>query len=331
MYSFYAHAPELPCRRDPAAEGRVSAVLEAYYESPVVLFSSCAGALAFYLRHRGFTVRTHRLQLPDFPAACVIGAVGETAFPVDRRSAADAVLFYPQYGHPQAPLPPPGRFDLVLGDYAHCFFSPGPAPFVRALSFPKFFPVGFGGALVLTDPAEEKEVRERLAREPETPPELEAQMQRAHFDYYRRPEPDPELKRRLKIAWAIKQQFVRPLQTTLAGLPQEPAELRKVQERRRRIYETLREALVCPTARSYLAATRDPPFLVPGRFDPDRRALEDLSSRLRAAGFPAPVIYHVDVKRNQFDPDYRTALMLPCHQDLREEQLRSAGEILRSA
>lgn len=293
------------------------ALLQQWFGRPVVLTSSGRAALLLALRDAGLGRYRSRLAMPPLTAACVFDAVIRTAFPVDPAhdpDPVDATLLIHQYGHRQVSVPD----GLVIEDICHAFFG-GPETGARRwrgdvaiFSLPKFFgTAGMAGGLVVADEQQADRLRDARDAAPRTDAEQLAH-DRAGW--------------RQTTGATLEAIYLRALlhpacdPAALAGLPASQAELAATGERRAAIARRLVDALPAASLPDEWRAIclADLPFAIPVFGDPAR--LDDLAGRIEAIGIESGP-FRIDKRRNMRAPDFQSAILLPCHQQIDDDCL----------
>ena len=334
MYSFYPRPKKFSQKRLPNSEKKITRILEEYFGQPVVLFSSGRTALGFYLNYRNFNLYKNTIAIPDFFPDCVLAAIVSHAFPVrGNKPFADALLYYNQYGYQQLNNKITDfakDYKIIIEDSAHSFFDTRQKKYPRILSFAKFFPVNFGGALILTSQKEKKNILQWRDQQPILSIKKEREVQRFFYDcfaHYNDINPNIALQANISVASSIVQYYIHPLKTTLSNLPQNIQDLKKVAQTRMDYFEYLRDRIFQAQAKKYLSQVDTPPFIIPCYFSENRMILNKLIKQMHSIGINAKV-YHIDIKRDQMKPLYTPAVILPCHQEIPWNKIKKMGKIL---
>lgn len=292
-------------------------MLADWFEAPVVLTSSGRAAVRLALADLGLSRYRDRLAVSAMTAACVFDAVIRHAFPVDPADAprdVSATLLIQQYGFVQSWRPD----GPVIEDICHGFYATPDsgarnwAGDTAVFSLPKFFSVaGMAGGIVARTAGIADRLREWAQAAIAEP--AEAATDRAVFQ-----DLDP-------TAAELEAMYLRRLLTagpdaaSLAGLP-DLAGLRAAGAVRRgyaeRIMATARARSIPDDWRRDLA--QQLPFALP--VFGDRNALRPIDDRLADAGISCG-IYQIDRSRDNRRPEWTSALLVPCHQFVREDQM----------
>lgn len=315
------HAPRPGDEPAPPPESieAVEAVLAEWFARPVVLLSSARAGLRLLLELHGMNRHRDHLYLPPFLARCVLNAVTYNAFPVHDGASAGATLLYHQYGFPQRHIPE----GLVIEDAAHAFFASGksgartwrgPAIF----SLPKFFPVaGLCGGVVAVDERQADALR-AAAREALPAPAGVREWMRAVYAAWRDGEPPggTEGAQWLEPVYELLYQFPTADIDDLAGVPATVEGLAAAGRRRAEHVARLRDRFGPQVGNDGFWPPGDvAPYAVPYFGTGDPAKLHEIDTALGANGIEAGV-YHVDVRRDMVEADYRQCVLVPCHQQL---------------
>lgn len=307
-------APDVP---------EAEALLKAFFGVECVLTSS--GRAALNLIFADFRLSRYRdiISCPRLISRCVIDVIARHGFPKDsaQKAPAEALLRYHQYGLPQEPTQARGTGPIVE-DSCHAFFWTGNMSGAAWLgdaaiiSLPKFFSLSsmVGAALVKSV---EMAARLRVLRDacaPFSDGEQQAQSQAFLSGY----DGDPAGALDLERLYLERTLRMRPHRRDVLGLPQDLAEIGAIREKRRALGRRLGEAAPSnPWGEEALIGWL--PFAWPV-FIADQAKRDVLVRRARALGFDAG-IYSVDAARNQFAPEYREVVLLPCHHRIPSEAL----------
>ena len=321
------HAPPLESAGASPGVAAFEALLARWFEAEVVLTSSGRAALLLWLTHVGLNRYRHRIALPRMMAACVFDAVIRRGFPVDvvEKTEADATIFYHQYGFTQTGRPRGAR---IVEDLCHGFFatpSSGAREFAgeaAIFSLPKFFGVRMMAGGVLTrDRALARDLRARRDSFPIPSVATRARQARAWHAEGKTGGPA------LEIVYLERLGNPRVADADLAGAPTTLRSMASIGAARRRVADALLASIPPaswpPGWREMLATTL--PFAFPVFGPPARLAGADAAlARLSVqAG-----LYQLDVARDQYAPDWRTALLLPCHHRISRGFLTRIREIV---
>jgi len=332
MFSFYPRISRQKFKIGSKSGRPVANVLEEYFQRPVVLFSSGRGAISTYLEFLGYSSYQHTIAVPaKFCPSCVINAVSEYAFPLRVPSPADILLYYEQYGFTQRrpAVNIKKKYKLIIQDSAHSFFDQKRSDFPRILSFQKFFPVGFGGAIILNSEKEKEKLAAFLAGKARLDFKSEQMIQKMNFAYYSAAAPGPKLTADMAIAYAMVQCYPRPLASTLSLMPQKLSELVKIEKIRTEYFNYLRDSVVDMRAKKFIQGTENPPFIFPGLLTDDYRRRNRLIKKMNQIGLGAKT-YHLDENRDELNSHYVPAVVIPCHQLIPWPIIKAAGMILKN-
>lgn len=284
-------------------------MLASWFGRPVVLTSSGRAALLLALRHWEMNRYHSRIAISPRTAQCVFDAVTRAAFPVDPATDASetqATVLIHQYGFIQSTLPQ----GLVIEDICHSFFAApesggrdwrGP---VAIFSLPKFLGMaGMCGGLVAENDALAAELRQQRDRAPTLSDTI---LERDRQDWLS------------GSAVAIDEIYLRALlypachPAALGGLPATHEQLSAIGKQRAATIGRLVDSLPASWLDDEWRAmcTGSLPYALPVFADgEDAKRLSDAVTEL---GFDTG-IFKVDRNRNMFDPDWKQAVLLPCH------------------
>lgn len=333
-HHFHPHLGAHSRRQPDLAEAE--ALLSAHFGAHCVLTSSGRAAIHLALGGFGLSRYVHEIAAPRFISRCVMDVVVRHGFPslAERPGPWQAALRYHQYGIPQSERSRPSLESVrVVDDLCHAFFWPdarggvGWAGEAAVFSMPKFFPASAmsGGVLVRDGDAADRLRAARDATAPFDDSEQAAQSA-AFLEGY---DGDPQAAMQIERLYLERMIRCRPHRRDLIGFPCDLAEIAAISERRRQIAQRLLAA--APVAacnaewRDDIAGWR--PFALPV-FVEDAHARRSLVERARALGFDAGV-FSCDVARNQFAPDYRPVVFLPCHHLIADADVDALADLLR--
>lgn len=317
-----SHCPRLEERTDEALPDPSACenLLAEWFGRPVILLASGRTGLHLFLRALGFNRYRHRVQVPRYLSRCVLNTLTASAFPVEAPEPADAVLFYHQYGASQRCQP---RCDVAVEDIAHGFFASSDSG-VRAwcgnaaiFSLPKFFGMsGLAGGLILDRGEMEEGIRETVWNSPPDRSGVRAWMRGIISG-------DPAESGQspgslfVESAYELLLKLFRPDPRDLIGFPGSLDEICRIgKERAERVSMFNQYFGRDKSLGDFLASEDEPlPFALPYFGSGDSKALNRANCALEEQGVEAG-IYHVDVRRNMYDPEYRSCLLIPCHQDI---------------
>jgi hypothetical protein len=331
MSELFQHSP--PMRR--SGEDKSFGVAEAenllsdWFEAPVVVTSSGRSGLALAMEQAGCSQYRTKLTVPDFLSHCVINALTLNSFPI-HKTEGDATLVYHQYGFKQVAE---SQSRLVFEDIAHAFFASTKsgarnwmAP-TAAFSLPKFFGLaGLLGGLVVQDRRLAQEISTLRDSKPHCEADLLEWRRETVIACHENPLSDKH-QAMLHGAYALYLAFPHPDPSSMSLMPRSIKEIRQIGEARAERVKFLSESLGRCDAGMLDHAVGGLPFAFPFFDDPDQ--LKPLSSALMEMGLQAN-IYNIDIKRNLYHPDYRLAIMVPCHHLVPFSLLDEACKVLRN-
>lgn len=330
-----SHYPRLekPEAVQPISPSAVEKILTEWFGSPTVLLASGRTGLHLHLRAKGFDRYRHKLAIPPYLSRCVINALTPSVFPVELPNEGDGMLLYHQYGFLQRCCP---KNKGVIEDIAHAFFaSPSSgardwAGEVAVFSLPKFFAIaGMAGGLVIRNAEIAGKIREMIDRAPPEPSGIREWMRQVIASAYRHNPADPRLLL-VAAAYELLLSFYLPDARDLAGFPGSIAEICRMGEQRHKRVVFYRsffgEEAVPPDFWNNDEELL--PFALPYFGSGDERRLQRANRALEEQGVVAGV-YHVDVNRNMYEPDYKPCLLLPCHQDIAMEDFEGICRTVR--
>lgn len=299
-------------------------LLSEWFGHPVILLSSGRVGLDLYLRAKGFNRYRHRLQVPPFLSRCVINSLTASVFPVDMSSVGDGVLFYHQYGFTQRAAP---RHSVVLEDAAHSFFATADSGGHRwigeaaTFSLPKFFPVaGMAGGIIVRNPEIEQKIRELVRASLAAPPRV-CEWMREIISCVYDPDPDALKASFVDSAYELLLKFPHPYAPDLTGFPASLEEIATVGLLRRERVRMFRDYFGDRAFPDGFVGANEIllSFALPYFGRGDAAVLERINSALLERGIHAG-IYHVDVRRDAYIPDYAKCVLLTCHQHISEAE-----------
>ena len=298
--------PPVGAARQARTLAEAEAALEEWFGVSVVLTSSGRGALHLAMTALGLKRYEHRIAVSPMTAGCVFDAVTRHGFPIDPAagSAGDAALVIHQYGFVQNWRPG----GVVIDDICHAFQSSGGdgardwQSEMAVFSLPKFLSLsGMVGGVATPSVQRAAQLHELLHHFPQAAPIPDERAILAH-------EQGAEARERVYLARLLDP---RPIAATCGGIP-DAAGLRAIGARRADMVDRL---LTTPAARDMPGGWRAmiaaaPPFAFPLFVKADRRAR--IRGALTAAGVLAGA-YRLDIARNSTAPEWRDALLIPCH------------------
>jgi hypothetical protein len=316
------HSPPPAGGAAPSDVARLESLLSDWFERNVVLLSSGRTGLRLLLAAKGLSRYRDAVRVPAYLSRCVINAVTHNAMPA-LSGEASATLLYHQYGFEQRHVPHSG---VVIEDLAHAFFAAPDSGARRwrsdaaIFSLPKFFgTAGLGGGVIVERADLAAEIRERAAAATRPAEDVRGWMRSVVAGVRDCPpgEPCPQ-EDWLDAVYELLYAFAGPDAADLAGMPETRSGLAAVgAERAARVAE-LRLAL--PRAGWEAMGDTPVPYALP--LFGDREALNRIDAALAAEGIHAGV-YHLDVRRDMSGPDYRAAVLLPCHQGMSSDHVES--------
>lgn len=315
-YPFSANPNHTP----PVDTSTYERILSEWFGCDVILLSSGKTGLYLYLNAKGFHRYRHRLQMPHYLARALINSVTQHVFPVHLPEDGDALLFYHQYGFTQRGRP---KHDVVIEDIAHSFFaSPhtGSRTWqgeVAVFSVTKFIPIaGMAGGLLVHNPAIAQSIRETIANAPSATPEIRSWMRNILANAYR-PTSNPNDLAFTNSAYELLYRYFTADSLDLVGFPQSTDELSSIGLKRSERVNMYRAIVGRKSGQPQFWGDEEEllPFALPyfgtGNLDELRKVDRALSEMGIAAG-----IYHMDVNRDMYSPEYRPCVLIPCHQGI---------------
>ena len=296
-------------------------------------FSSARASTVFALRALGFT-RMDEVLIPPYMSDCVVSAISKTAFAsMTRSKRTRAVYVFHQFGYPQ-------RIDqiekiarendwYIINCCVHATFSyhsdirlPDWGDFT-VLSLPKYYPCNLGGGLVSGN----ETIQRYLDSEYE---ELYARHEK-HAD-----------KAFDSLVWARKnlqgtdEQFeINSVYGYLPGvvtfpsgaytaLPSDIDSIRQDIGRRKKLLRLIHGRFpdLVPETNDCDVVPSAVPIQLP--LDLSQRISSVISDSLEVE---VPVM-HFDFNLNMLDPDYRTSLIIGCHQDWHEDLVGAICDLI---
>jgi hypothetical protein len=331
------HYPRLVDHADmqePSDPALCEKVLSEWFGHPVILLSSGRAGINIALKAMGFHRYRSKFQVPPFLSTCVLNAIAPFAFPVELTQKGEGMLWYHQYGFPQRNAP---LHSNVIEDCAHSFFSTpntGEREWVgdvSIFSLPKFFNIaGMAGGIIVRNVELEEKLRTIVVSAPDDTEDVRIWMRAiiaSAFDS----EGSPIEKLFVSSAYELLSQFIKPDSNDLAGFPTSVDEIKKIGQKRRERMEFVvdyfgKDAFPEPLLWGY---ERIMPFAMPCFSIVDEKLREKASHLLEEIGIHAG-IYQVDVNRDYCNPEYRSCILLPCHQNAPLNKLEEACEIIAS-
>jgi hypothetical protein len=280
--------------------------------------------------------RHDEIFIPPFLSACVLDALNRGGFPALRFSEKTrAVLLYHHWGFPQNfPLIRrhlEGRDVFVLEDCAHGFwgrsngFGIGEFGDMAVFSLPKIFPITYAGLVRVNAPHLREEVERQLRYRITFRERWQAlKGERTYVRFYMQP---PGKRARPDYAVDLQKWYVtlmtHPACKGIRGrLPRSEQDLRAVFKKQNGHFRRFLEAM---PERTFMLEGDEPQTMAPLCFPfihPDRAVLEKADAWLKARGVMTG-IYHFDVQRNMFQPEYRPCLPVPLYASMDEEVIKS--------
>lgn len=319
---------------------RVRSLLRGYFGKPVVVLNAARTGLYLTLAAKGFK-RTDEVLVPPYMPKCMLDTIAECAVPTLHVSpATKAILLVHQYGYPQHlddVLPLAKKHNLlVIEDSAASFGSTYKGQLVGGFgdtalfTFPKAFQTVLGGCLVTRD----TEVLD-FAR---------AYLKKQDTFFWRSigtlaliphvfdvPTTAPWLRRIanhcILVAYSHFKYFPNANKRVCHLFPRTREEFqRQIDVRKRNL--AIFKSYFAGTAAYPDAMETDAdvvPFFIP--YFADYEQLAHLIRALNQIGVESE-LYHFDVNRNMFNPRYAPSLIVPCHQELSEGEMRRICETL---
>ncbi len=308
---------------------------EFFGRSSVVQSSARVGiyqALKFFKVSRQDTV-----LVPDFLCRAILTIINVAGFPVKTADEkTKAVLVFHQWGYPQkmdeVMAEAKRRGLVVIEDCAHSFGSRYKGKLIgtfgdaAVFSFAKCFPTHNGGVLV----SENKQLREFARRQILASRGLrDTLFQLVAFKVLKWCFTKGQWPFWLDALYFTSILFPRIGFSALKFLPPDMGSFKKELEKRKNNYRFLFGKIKA----EYLLADQDDtidvyPLYVPV-FLPEGK-LSIVQDELLKVGVQAEIL-HFDLNRNVFEPSYKKCLALPCHQQIQEEKLAAACEMINRA
>lgn len=309
-------------------------VLSEWFGHPVILLSSGRAGINIALKAMGFHRYKSKFRVPPFLSTCVLSAITPFTFPVGFSQKGEGMLWYHQYGFPQrnVPLQP-----NVIEDCAHSFFSTpntGAREWngdVAIFSLPKFFNIsGMAGGIVVRNAKLEEKLRAIVASAPDDIEDVRIWMRKI-IASASDSDGSPIAKLFVNSAYELLSQFIKPDPNDLAGFPASVDEIKKIGQERRERTEFIVEYLGKGSIPDSLlwGYERIMPFAMPCFSIENENSRDRVNNELAEIGMHAG-IYQVDINRNYFNPDYKSCILLPCHQNVPLNKLEEACAIIAS-
>lgn len=323
MYEHYCHQPNFRLLDEISGDQNLTIseyekLLSEWFDGDVILFYSGRSGLDLFLKAKGFNRNTHNLRVPDFLSRCVINAITVSAFPV-KNGPFDGLLLYHQYGFSQRTTLPNAK--NIIEDLAHSFFSK-PNSGKRTLmgeaalfSLPKFFPLpGTAGGLIVRNDKLKNKIRKMLEQEKEVSEQLKGRIRKAVYNGARF---GSATKKGFLIdsAYELLLKIHLPDRNNMDGFPSSIKSLATIgEERLKRVEKYL----------SIVGRNGFPngfwgknefflPFALP--YFGELKTLFELERLFKRVNIETGV-FHIDIRRNMKNPDYRPCLILPCHHEI---------------
>jgi hypothetical protein len=310
-------------------------LLAEWFERPVILLSSGRTGIAQLLAIHGFSRHHDTIWVPPYLSRCVLNALTYNAFPSYQPAGASAAILYDQIGFRQRYAPDV----FLIEDLAHAFFST-PLTGSRSwradsaiFSLPKFFPTaGLVGGVITDSPRIAEELRNAAAASA-AGGEVRRWMSSV-FATVRAAQPGGSKGegRWLDAVYELLYTYLNPEPPDLVGMPTTMSGLREVGTARAERVDLFVSTLGGTAWPDGFVAEDETvtPFALPyfGRGEPE--ALQRADAALAAAGIEAG-IYHVDVRRDMANSEYRPCLLLPCHQAVPVDQFLEMCNIVKDS
>lgn len=303
---------------------QAEALLERWFDRPVILTSSGRAALLLCFQELSLNRYSSRLAMPPRTAQCVFDAVVRTAFPIDPatdHSPVDATLLIHQYGHRLMDKP----IGPVIEDICHAFFEKPDtgardwAGDFAVFSLPKFFGTrGMCGGVVAADEG----LAARLRARRDAIPTIDAQALAA----------DQAAWRASDSAW-MEVVYLRALLhpacsvEALAGLPTHLEGLCAAGEARAGVTRTLLHAIPDSSLDKEWRAMCEArlPFALPAFANAEQ--LAPVIAAIDEAGVETGR-FRINLARSMMAPETRLALLLPCHNGMGAITVETLARIL---
>ncbi len=303
-------------------------LLSKWFGAPVILLSSGRAGIQLALKAMGFHQYQSRLKVPKYLSTCVLNAITPFAFPVDYPSSGTGSLVYHQYGFSQLKIPTSAN---IIEDCAHSFFSTSYTGVrdwvgdVAIFSLPKFFDIkGMGGGIIVLNESLEEKIRTFVKEAPIGDLKVRSWMREVITNSVN-PKISSNHSLFLSSAYELLTQFVEPNAIDFSGFPTSIEGIQHIgSERSLRVNLILNFFGKKHFPKSLLETSNQIiPFALPCFFRTDKKLLERVNTILTEMGIYAG-IYHIDVNRNSLKPNYKSCILLPCHQNIPLNTLEGA-------
>ena len=307
--------------------------LRDFWGRSVVLQSSARVGIYQSLKFFGLK-RWDEVLVPDFLCRAVINIINVSGFPVKIPGAkTKAVLVFHQWGYPQkmaeVMTEARERHLIVIEDCAHSFDSTyqgkniGTFGDVAVFSFSKCFTTYNGGVLISANQELVSYVRTEQAARHGWKDNL---FQRFAFLVAQKSFTKGQWRFWLDGIYLKSILFPNPGRSVLKLLPPNEDSLKQELAKRKNNYHFLKNTIKA----DYLLADQDAtidvnPLCVPIFLPVDK--IWTAQKALAITGIQAE-IWHFDLNRNVFQPNYQRCLAVPCHQQLTEEQLSRMAQLI---
>ena len=330
-----------PYDEKPRARGgnkteNVEKYLNEFFNSATIVQSSAR--VGIYQALKFFKVsRQDTVLVPDFLCRAILTIINVAGFPVKTADEkTKAVLVFHQWGYPQkmdeVMAEAKKRNLVIIEDCAHSFGSRYKGKLIgtfgdaAVFSFAKCFPTHNGGVLVSGNKQMLEFARSQILVSRGLRDTL---FQLVVFKVLKWCFTKGRWPFWLDALYFTSILFPRIGSSALKFLPPDMGSFKKELEKRKSNYRFL----VRKIKTGYLLADHDPtidvyPLYVPVFLPEDK--LQGVQDELLKVGVQAEIL-HFDLKRNVFDPQYRTCLALPCHQQIEEEKRARLCDIINKA
>lgn len=294
-------------------------LLGKHFGGECVVTGSGRSAIDILMRYNKLSRYSSRVSVTPMISRCVLDVTVNHAYPVDpsKNEKHDLVLRYHQMGLPQKDT----IFTTpVIEDICHSFFLDLSECSLKVgkrwavFSLPKFFPIaGMAGGIVVEDKAEASELRKlRDLSALITDSEQRLQSEEFQLAYGG----DPHYSDRLEMVYLKRRLNSKCHPMDIAGFPLDLHELNAVRLRRNqvmtRLLEPLYEKNFPYSWYGKLGAWL--PFALP-IFLCNEERMNKVALELNSQGIQSGV-YSIDIARNQTAPNFKRAVVVPCHHQL---------------
>ncbi|MFA5059070.1 MAG: DegT/DnrJ/EryC1/StrS family aminotransferase [Candidatus Omnitrophota bacterium] len=310
-------------------KGRFLKALKDDFQSQNIFLTN-AGRAGIILSLKAFGLRREdEVLVPRFMSTCVLDSVNQIASPsLNLTERTKAVLFYHHWGYPQnyskaENILRPKKI-RIIEDCAHGLWGKSQG---RALgsfgdtaifSLSKIFEMTYAGALKVNDVSLLGVIEKELSRAPSVKECCESLLgEWEYLNYYNTPLKDREHQDMQidLLKWYATLLVSFPLATVRGRLPRSAQEIQQVFQRQNKHFLTL---LKNARHRFFILPLDEEETMAPMCFpilSSDEVFLKEVQRWLSARNIFTG-IYHFDVNRNMFEPDYRKCVPVPLYASL---------------